>query len=84
MCGGTEAGALNYHQEVVEAVFPVGETQSKDTGEDDMLCAPCEEEEEEAAIPSSLPTVYQPTHSEYLDLGVSIITHTPWNIWTTA
>ena len=45
--------------------------------EDDLLCAPCGEEEQ-ALVPSSLPTVYQPTHSEYLD---HCVTHYPFRAW---
>ncbi len=55
-------------------VFPVREVDSAvaeagsgfDELPDDMICAPCDEEES-AAVPTSLPSVYQPTRSEYLD-----------------
>ena len=56
-----------------EPLFPVG----VDGEEDDMLCAPCDDEEE-ALVPACLPTVYQPTHSEYLD---HCVTHYPFRAW---
>ena len=69
-------------REEVEAVFPVGEIEGKDqvpVGDDDFLCAPCDEgDEEQAAVPATLPAVYQPTHSEYLD---HCVTHYPFRAW---
>ena len=62
-----------------EPVFPVGEVDGEGKQiEDDVLCAPCEGEEEEAIVPASLPTMYQPTHSEYLD---HCVTHYPFRAW---
>ena len=60
-------------------VFPVGEVGGEDElgGDDDLLCSPCEGEEE-AAVPKCLPAVYQPTHSEYLD---HCVTHYPFRAW---
>ena len=63
-------------QEVARAVFPVGET-TEDLNDDDLLCSPCEDEEQ-AVVPANLPTVYQPTHSEYLD---HCVTHYPFRAW---
>ena len=68
----------------IRSVFPVREVDSAVAGEcgfddlpDDMICAPCEEEEQ-AAVPTSLPSVYQPTRSEYLD---HCVTHYPFRAW---
>ena len=36
------------------------------------------DEEEQAEVPSSLPNVYQPTQSEYLD---HCVTHFPYRAW---
>ena len=36
------------------------------------------DEEEQAEVPSSLPNVYQPTQSEYLD---HCVTHYPYRAW---
>ena len=58
-----------------EPVFPVDGDGKGD--EDDTLCAPCGDEEE-AIVPACLPTVYQPTHSEYLD---HCVTHYPFRAW---
>ena len=60
------------------AVFPVGEVDGGGelTG-DDVFCSPCDAEEE-ADVPGCLPTVYQPTHSEYLD---HCVTHYPFRAW---
>ena len=82
MCVGRKAEAKVDHREVPEAVFPVGEIDGEggelvaDDG-DDLLCIPCEEEEQ-AANPGVLPAVYQPTHSEYLD---HCVTHYPFRAW---
>ena len=63
---------------VAEAMFPVGETEGKNIDEEDVLCSPCEGEEEQALIPGCLPNVYQPTRSEYLD---HCVTHYPYRAW---
>ena len=43
------------------AVFPVGEAEGVgEINEDELICQPCEEEEQ-SANPGSLPSVYQPT-----------------------
>ena len=61
------------------AVFPVGEIDGRgELADDDLLCSPCEGEEEEAALPGCLPAVYQPTLSEYLD---HCVTHYPFRAW---
>ena len=61
----------------VEPVHPVG--KAIDEVKDDVLCSPCEDDgEEQALVPASLPTVYQPTHSEYLD---HCVTHYPFRAW---
>ena len=60
------------------AVFPVGEIgQGNEGAGEDVLCSPCEEEEQ-AALPGVLPSMYQPTHSEYLD---HCVTHYPFRAW---
>ena len=60
------------------ALFPVGEIgQGNEQIGEDVLCSPCEEEEQ-AAVPGVLPSMYQPTHSEYLD---HCVTHYPFRAW---
>ncbi len=82
MCGDEEVGKVDSHRERADCsgpVFPVGEVDGKaEQIEDDLLCAPCAGEEEEALVPACLPTVYQPTHSEYLD---HCVTHYPFRAW---
>ena len=56
-------------------VFPV--EAGIDEGPLDELCAPCEEEEQ-AEMPMCLPSVYQPTRSEYMD---HCVTHYPFRAW---
>ena len=61
-------------------VFPVREADGIANNVDDFadeLCAPCEEEEQ-AEMPLVLPSVYQPTRSEYLD---HCVTHYPFRAW---
>ena len=77
MCADEKVGIGGSRRGVAEAVFPVGEIETEGMY-DDVLCAPCEGEEEQAAVPASLPTVYQPTHSEYLD---HCVTHYPFRAW---
>ena len=79
MRAGIEGSLDDKSQSVKEAVFPVGEIegQVEDIATGDLLCAPCGDEEE-AAVPNSLPAVYQPTHSEYLDHCIS---HYPFRAW---
>ena len=62
------------------AVFPVGENGegNEELLGEDLLCSPCEGEEEQAEMPLCLPQVYQPTHSEYLD---HCVTHYPYRAW---
>ena len=64
---------------VVRPVFPMQEADGTANGavEDDMLCIPCEEEEQ-AEMPLCLPSVYQPTRSEYMD---HCVTHYPFRAW---
>ena len=65
--------------ERARAVFPVAEIDGGgDIAGDDILCSPCGDEEEEAALPGCLPSVYQPTLSEYLD---HCVTHYPFRAW---
>ena len=53
---------------------------------EDLVCSPCNpedqidaiDEEEQAVVPQSLPSVYQPTRSEYLD---HCVTHYPFRAW---
>ena len=66
----------------VRPVFPVREVDGAIAhGNDDEfldeLCAPCGEEEQ-VETPLCLPSVYQPTRSEYLD---HCITHYPFRVW---
>ena len=50
------------------AVLPVHEVEGVgEIGEDELTCAPCIDEEEQAATPGLLPSVYQPTRSEFID-----------------
>ena len=79
MRAGIEGSLDDKRQSVKEAVFPVGEIegQVEDIATGDLLCAPCDDEEE-AAVPNSLSNVYQPTHSEYLDHCIS---HYPFRAW---
>ena len=64
-------------------VFPLEET-ADEIDDDELLCRPCEGEfiaegeEEQAAAPDCLPSVYQPTRSEYLD---HCVTHFPFRVW---
>ena len=64
-----------------QSVFPVqadGEAVDGDNVADDSeLCAPCDEEEQ-AEMPLCLPSVYQPTRSEYMD---HCVTHYPFRAW---
>ena len=63
---------------VVRPVFPMQETDGAADGAfEDMLCIPCEEEEQ-AEMPLCLPSVYQPTRSEYMD---HCVTHYPFRAW---
>ena len=78
---GMVSSVDNLEAEMVRAqtVFPVGEVDGGDEpGGEDLLCSPCEDEEEEAALPGCLPAVHQPTHSEYLD---HCVTHYPYRAW---
>ena len=62
-----------------EPVFPVGKADDVEevAKGDELTCTPCGEEEQ-ADVPSCLPSVYQPTRSEYLDHCVS---HFPFRAW---
>ena len=61
----------------VRPMFPVGATDAdKIDGPLDELHAPCEEEP--AEMPLCLPSVYQPTRSEYMD---HCVTHYPFRAW---
>ena len=72
--GGLRQGELQQPQ----AVFPMQEAgEVEKLEEDELICQPCDEEEQ-AENPKSLPSVYQPTHSEYLDHR---ITHYPFRAW---
>ena len=65
--------------ELERAVFPVAEVDgAEELIGDDLLCSPCEGEEEQASVPANLPSVYQPTHSEYLE---HCVTHYPFRAW---
>ena len=60
------------------AMFPVqGADGVGEITEDEFMCQPCDEEEQ-AVIPGSLPSVYQPTRSEFLD---HCVTHYPFRVW---
>ena len=83
-CGGVESNRQELDD--VGPVLPVvdGNAEASDeahTGGDafspDELCAPCDEEEQ-AEMPMCLPSVYQPTRSEYLD---HCVTHFPFRAW---
>ena len=82
MCEGVKVGNIDSHcGDCSGPVFPVDEADGdgeKQIEGDDVLCSPCEGEEEQAVVPASLPTVYQPTHSEYLD---HCVTHYPFRAW---
>ena len=70
------------HATGMRPVFPVRESDGAvQPNEDDELfneiCAPCEEEEQ-AETPLCLPSVYQPTRSEYMD---HCVTHYPFRAW---
>ena len=65
----------------------MGENDGKDERrEDEPICPPCDmedqivaiDEEEQALAPQNLPSVYQPTRSEYLD---HCVTHYPFRAW---
>ena len=62
---------------VVRPVFPMQEAEGAAIDESDLLCIPCEEEEQ-AEMPLCLPSVYQPTRSEYMD---HCVTHYPFRAW---
>ena len=61
MCVRRKAETEVDRREKLEAVFPVGEINGDSdvarTEDDDLLCVPCEDEEE-AANPGVLPAVY--------------------------
>ena len=65
-------------------VFPVSEmiaeaggaSESEDKSRDEIRAA--DEEEEQAEMPLCLPSVYQPTRSEYMD---HCVTHFPFRAW---
>ena len=82
LCADGKVEVGSNHRDGAEAVFPVGETDGGGgarVDDDDLLCAPCDEgDEEQAAVPAILPAVYQPTHSEYLD---HCVTHYPFRAW---
>ena len=67
--------------DAVRPMFPVrevdGAAAAAEVDWSDELCAPCEEEEQ-AAMPMCLPSVYQPTRSEYLD---HCVTNYPFRAW---
>ena len=60
-------------------VFPVEGIEGEDADKDgvEISCIPCGEEEQ-AEMPLCLPSVYQPTRSEYLD---HCVTHYPFRAW---
>ena len=60
-------------------VFPIGKGEGSEDniGEDELICSPCGDEEQ-ADVPACLPSVYQPTRSEFLD---HCITHYPFRAW---
>ena len=80
--GGPDAAAAEWrgrgdkcHQSCAQQpgpVFPVGKADDVEevAENDELICAPCGEEEQ-ADVSSCLPSVYQPTRSEYLDHCVS-------------
>ena len=83
MRAGKEVEITNSHRAIAEcpgAVFPVREVDGDEefSKDDELLCSPCEGEEEQAEVPANLPTEYQPTHSEYLD---HCVTHYPFRAW---
>ena len=68
-------------------VLPVREVGAgEEFAEDEVICSPCEgeeqidavDEEEQARVPQSLPSVYQPTRSEFLG---HCVTHYPFRAW---
>ena len=61
----------------VRPVFPMEADGTAAENDDDFLCIPCEEEEQ-AEMPLCLPSVYQPTRSEYMD---HCVTHYPFRAW---
>ena len=61
--------------DIAQAMFPVGEADGVE--DDELRCVPCGDEEQ-AEAPANLPTMYQPTHSEYLD---HCVTHYPFRAW---
>ena len=64
---GVEVSSASNHPgsvDVAQAMFPVGEAVA--VGDGELRCVPCEDEEQ-AEVPANLPTMHQPTHSEYLD-----------------
>ena len=60
------------------AVFPVGIDGVGEIDEDELICMPCDDGEEQAATPGLLPSVYQPTRSEFMDHCIS---HFPFRVW---
>ena len=61
------------------AVFPVqGIDGVGEVNEDELICMPRDDDEEQATAPGLLPSVYQPTRSEFLDHCIS---HYPFRIW---
>ena len=58
-------------------VLPVGETGEGVLSGEELTCVPCGEEEQAQQV-GVLPSVYQPTRSEYLD---HCVTHYPFRTW---
>ena len=77
--GRCEVASREVVDQSCRPVLPVegieGEAADKDDFE--ITCIPCGEEEQ-AEMPLCLPSVYQPTRSEYLD---HCVTHYPFRAW---
>ena len=69
--GRLEGIGSRAYEAVGRPVFPVQEADGAAVDEGDLMCIPCDEEEQ-AEMPLVLPSVYQPTQSEYMDHCVTL------------
>ena len=64
--------------QVAQKVFAVADEVANEEGKTENKEIEAIEEEEQAEVPATLPNVYQPTRSEYLD---HCVTHYPFRAW---
>ena len=64
--------------QVAQKVFAIADEVANEEGKTENKEIEAIEEEEQADVPATLPNVYQPTRSEYLD---HCVTHYPFRAW---